>query len=85
MTLYHLLHKSVHIMSITCKVGDRISSRNVKIGDLYVIIGISDMVVLVSLVVEFFLALLLLLNILVSLMHTCSILMKRLEINPLEI
>ena len=45
-------------------------------GDLYGIIGIRDMIVLVSMVVEFVLTLLLLLNILVSLMHTCIILMK---------
>ena len=74
-----------HIMSLTCKVGDRISWRDVKIGDLYVIIGTNDMVVLTSMAVEFVLTLLLLLNILVSLLHTCSILIKDLVVNTLEI
>ena len=85
MVLYHLLHNWVHIMSLTCKVGDRISWSNVKTGDLYVIVGTNDMVVLASMVVEFIVTLLLLLNILVSLMHTCSILIKDLVVNPLEI
>ena len=40
----------------------------------FVIIGANDMVLLASMVVEFVLTLLLLSNILVSLMHTCSIL-----------
>ena len=66
-------------MSLTCKVGDRISWRDVKIGDLYVIIGANDMVVLASVAVEFVLTLLLLLNILVSLMHTLQYLDKRLS------
>ena len=85
MVLYHLLRNSVHIMSLTCKVGDRISWRNVKMRGLYVTIGTNDMVVLDSMAVEFVLTLLLLLNILVSLMHTCSILIKDLVVNPLEI
>ena len=72
-------------MSLTCKVGDHILWRNVKTDDLYVIIGTNDMVVLASMVVEFVLTLLLLLNILVSLMHTCSILIKDVVVNPLEI
>ena len=55
-------------MSFTRKVGNRISWRNVKIGDLSVIISENDMVVLVSMAVEFVLTLLLLLNIPVSLM-----------------
>ena len=49
------------------------------------IIGTNNMVVLASMVVEFVLTLLLLLNILVILMHTCSILIKDLVVNPLEI
>ena len=56
-------------MSFTRKVGNRISWRNVKIGDLSVIISENDMVVLVSMAVEFVLTLLLLLNIPVSLME----------------
>ena len=84
MALYHLLHNLVHIMSLTCKAGDCISWRNVKTRDLYAIIGTNDMVALASMVVEFVLTLLLLLNILVSLMHTCSILIKDLVVNPLE-
>ena len=63
-------------MSFTPKVGNRISWRNVKIGDLSVIIGANDVVVLVSMAVEFVLTLLLLLNIPVSLMD--------LVVNPLE-
>ena len=49
------------------------------------IVGTNDMVVLASMVVEFILTLLLLLNILVSLMHTRSFLIKDLVVNPLEI
>ena len=51
-------------------------------GDLHKIIETNDMVVLT---VEFVITLLLFLNILVSLMHTCSILVKDLMVNPLEI
>ena len=61
-------------MSLTCKMGDRISWKNVKMENLYLVIGTNDKVVLASMVLEFVLKLLLLLNILVSLMHTCIIL-----------
>ena len=42
--------------------------------NLYLVIGTNSKVVLASMVLEFVLTLLLLLNILVSLIHTCSIL-----------
>ena len=74
MVLYNLLNNSVHIMSLTCKMGDRISWKNVKMENLYLVIGTNSKVVLASMVLEFVLTLLLLLNILVSLIHTCSIL-----------
>ena len=45
----------------------------------------NDMIVLASVVVKFVLTLLLLLNILVSLIHTCSILIKDLVVNTLKI
>ena len=54
-------------------------------GDVYKIIEKNNMVVLTSVTVEFVVTLLLLLNILVSLMHTYSILVNDLVVNPLEI
>ena len=67
-TVAFIVNLDVHIMSLTRKMGNRISWRNVKIGDLSVIIGTNYIVVLVSMAVEFVLTLLLLLNIPVSLM-----------------